>query len=128
MANSRDQVRGLFSALQDLEDNFQQYALSPASLPDFSAYFLDPIDVDILKADFLKRMSENGTFSEALCLDAIYRFDSIKRDLGIRSKRRRDYYTDAPSEYEDEKLRLETSKINTLQYMLGNSEAQAGSS
>ena len=49
---------------------------------------------------------------------------AITRELSIRTMLRSDYYEDAGSEHSDEMFRLDTKKLNTIQYINGNTESQ----
>ena len=102
------------------------YVLGESSSLDFSASFLDSLTCDALKAEVMSVRSANGSFAEAATLEVIFKFDSVRRDLSMRSKRRSDYYSAASKEYDEEKIRLNAASVNSIQTYSGSTKIQKG--
>lgn len=124
--SQKKELRNLFKKLIDNEENIRRYLLEESSTLDFSSYFLADLTFDSVKAEVMSVRSANGSFAEAYTLDTIFKFDSIQRDLSIRSRRRSDYYRLAPQEYEKEAMRLNSVSSISIQTYSGNTKIQKG--
>ena len=124
--SQKKEIRDIFKNLSDYEDAVMSYVLGESSSLDFSASFLDSLTCDALKAEVMSVRSANGSFAEAATLEVIFKFDSVRRDLSMRSKRRSDYYSAASKEYDEEKIRLNAASVNSIQTYSGSTKIQKG--
>ncbi len=114
----------VFSKLVSYEESVLGSLEDPNTVPDMSTDLLDSLSTEDIEQVLLSRVGLNSTIIDSSlqsCLDVAL---ATKRELGIRSKSRADYYVDAGEQISDEISRLIVKKINTQQYLLGNTSVQ----
>lgn len=119
----KKELRSFFDKLIQLEISYQQ---SFEDNPSYTYYHevMDTFSAPDLRAQAIKNLATNASYSEAFILDAIYRMEALERDSYLRRKGRLDYLNDAFSESANEIQRLDLSKFNSLQFALGNTDIQ----
>lgn len=120
----RDSIKSFYLSLSAYEDGVLGYLEDPNTPPTMAKDILLGIDTGDLEVDLLSRGSHSSSRIESALQDIIDLRHSVEREVLLRNMTRQDYYSDAGSEYSDEKLRLERRKLNTLQISLGNSRSQ----
>ncbi len=114
----------VFSKLVSYEESVLGSLEDPNTVPDMSTDLLDNLSTEDIEQVLLSRVGLNSTIIDSSlqsCLDVAL---ATKRELSIRSKSRSDYYVDAGEQISDEISRLIVKKINTQQYLLGNTSVQ----
>lgn len=114
----------VFSKLVSYEESVLGSLEDPNTVPDMSTDLLDNLSTEDIEQILLSRVGLNSTIIDSSlqsCLDVAL---ATKRELSIRSKSRSDYYVDAGEQISDEISRLIVRKINTQQYLLGNTSVQ----
>lgn len=114
----------VFSKLVSYEESVLGSLEDPNTVPDMSTDLLDNLSTEDIEQVLLSRVGLNSTIIDSSlqsCLDVAL---ATKRELSIRSKSRSDYYVDAGEQISDEISRLIVRKINTQQYLLGNTSVQ----
>lgn len=123
MATS-DSVKTLYNTLLSYEESIVGSLEDPLVAPGFAIDFLGSLDTKDLEREVISRISHNGTQVMSSLQEGIGIASASVRCLSIRNMTRQDYYEDSGIEVMEEQLRLDTKKLNTLQYMNGSSQVQ----
>lgn len=122
--STKDSVKALYTNLSSYEGSIIASLEDAMVNPSMATDLLANLEVDELETDLISRMSHNSSNIESSFQEAVDTRYAVSREVNIRAMKRSDYYIDAGEEHADEKLRLELRKVNTMQYILGNTDIQ----
>ena len=122
--STKDSVKSLYTSLSSYEGSIVASLEDATVNPSMATDLLASLEVDEIETNILNRVSHNSSNVESSLQEAVDMRYAVSREVSIRSMKRSDYYIDAGEEHTDEKLRLEIRKVNTMQYLLGNTDIQ----
>lgn len=122
--STKDSVKALYTSLSSYEGSIVASLEDAMVNPSMATDLLASLEVDEIETNILNRVSHNSSNVESSLQEAVDMRYAVSREVNIRAMKRSDYYIDAGEEHTDEKLRLEIRKLNTMQYLLGNTDIQ----
>lgn len=122
--STKDSVKALYTNLSSYEGSIIASLEDAMVNPSMATDLLGSLEVDELETDILGRVSHNSSNIESSLQDAVDIRYAVSREVAMRAMKRSDYYIDAGEEHSDEKLRLDNRKVNTMQYLIGNTAVQ----
>jgi hypothetical protein len=122
--STKDSVKALYTSLSSYEGSIVASLEDAMVNPSMATDLLASLEVDEIETNILNRVSHNSSNVESSLQEAVDMRYAVSREVNIRAMKRSDYYIDAGEEHTDEKLRLEIRKVNTMQYLLGNTDIQ----
>lgn len=122
--STKDSVKALYTSLSSYEGSIVASLEDATVNPSMATDLLASLEVDEIETNILNRVSHNSSNVESSLQEAVDMRYAVSREVNIRAMKRSDYYIDAGEEHTDEKLRLEIRKVNTMQYLLGNTDIQ----
>jgi len=122
--STKDSVKALYTSLSSYEGSIVASLEDATVNPSMATDLLASLEVDEIETNILNRVSHNSSNVESSLQEAVDMRYAVSREVNIRAMKRSDYYIDAGEEHTDEKLRLEIRKLNTMQYLLGNTDIQ----
>ena len=117
-------VKEVYGQLASYEESISGSLVDPLVNPAMATDLLATLDSSAVQQDVLSRFGQNGTQAATYMQDSIDVSSAVTRELSIRAMLRSEYYEDAGAEHSDEMFRLDTKKLNTIQYINGNAESQ----
>jgi len=122
--STKDSVKSLYTSLSSYEGSIVASLEDATVNPSMATDLLASLEVDEIETNILNRVSHNSSNVESSLQEAVDMRYAVSREVNIRAMKRSDYYIDAGEEHTEEKLRLEIRKVNTMQYLLGNTDIQ----